>query len=88
MSMKLAYILYWLTTVLAILFIVLNSNGTGASWLIIPEVFFCLAGFGMNVFMRYCFKCPNCGENLNKRGCDYILYNPWKSCPCCGRKLD
>lgn len=42
-------------------------------------------------FIIYLFyRCPHCQEKMYTTGSKlyYHLGNPWKGCPCCGRKLD
>gem|GEM_PF-5809114 len=97
MSMKKAYIVFWLLSGLAMVLllpsvfldIVFKVVPFSLSYLKFAIVmsFFCIIGASLIAVLF--FKCPYCGKKLYYfSGRSIKVYNPWKGCPHCGHYLD
>lgn len=95
MSLKKAYIIYWVVNALALLLIIpvcigLRKSEGVMEWVVLPSVFFCFICLGVRFFVFRFFRCPHCGEKLYTSDIRLNLHldNPWKGCPHCGHDLD
>lgn len=99
MSLKKAYIVFWVLSGLAMV-LLLPVVFLNIAFKVVPfslsylkfavvMSFFCIIGAFLIAVLF--FKCPYCGRKLYYSGAggrSIKVYNPWKGCPHCGHDLD
>lgn len=94
MFFKILYIIEWVVmriglTVAAIIMVLMTTSDDyffRLDFLCVLMVIALIHRFIIYLF----YKCPHCQEKMYTTGFKlyYRLGNPWKGCPCCGRKPD